>query len=90
MRRVEAGETGGIVVVKLDRFGRTLVDSLALIARIEAAGGTFASVQDGFDLSTDTGRLVLRIMLSLAEWELDRIRGTGQTPANAPSPAACT
>jgi site-specific DNA recombinase len=75
MRRVEARETGGIVVVKLDRFGRTLIDSLALIERIERAGGTFASVQDGFDLTTPTGKLVLRMMLSLAEWELDRIRG---------------
>src|SRR3954451_24339822 len=74
MRRIEAGETGGIVVFKLDRFGRTLVDSLGLIERIERAGGTFASVSDGFDLSTETGRLVLRIMLSLAEFELDRIR----------------
>lgn len=34
------------------------------------------SVADGLDLSTDTGRLVLRIMLSMAEWELDRIRST--------------
>lgn len=74
MRRIEAGETGGVVVFKLDRFGRTLVDSLALIDRIRAVGGTFASVSDGFDLSTETGRLVLRIMLSLAEFELERIR----------------
>jgi hypothetical protein len=45
------------------------------VARIQAAGGTFVSVADGLDLSTDTGRLVLRIMLSLAEFELDRVRG---------------
>jgi DNA invertase Pin-like site-specific DNA recombinase len=75
MARIEAGETGGVVVFKLDRFGRTLIDSLGLIERIEKAGGTFASVSDGFDLSTETGRLVLRIMLSLAEFELERIRG---------------
>jgi DNA invertase Pin-like site-specific DNA recombinase len=75
MRRIEAGETGGVVVFKLDRFGRTLIDSLALIERIKVADATFASVSDGFDLSTDTGRLVLRIMLSLAEFELERIRG---------------
>ena len=75
MARIEAGETGGVVVFKLDRFGRTLVDSLGLIERIERAGGTFASVSDGFDLATETGRLVLRIMLSLAEFELERIRG---------------
>src|SRR4051794_26492909 len=44
MERIEAGETGGVVVFKLDRFGRTLVDSLGLIERIERSGGTFASV----------------------------------------------
>src|SRR4051812_32988475 len=74
LRRVEAGQSDGIVVSKLDRFGRSFVDSLAAIERIRAAGGVFASVEDGFDLSTDTGRLVMRIMFSMAEWELDRVR----------------
>jgi hypothetical protein len=62
------------VVAKLDRFGRSLIDGLSKIDRITAAGGIFVSVQDGLDLSTPTGKLVLRIMLSMAEWELDRIR----------------
>src|SRR3954451_8891114 len=75
MQRIETGETGGVVVFKLDRFGRTLVDSLGLIDRIEQAGGTFASVSDGFDLSTDTGRLGLRVKLSDPQSELERIRG---------------
>lgn len=75
LARVESGDTGGIVVARLDRFGRSLTDALAAIERVERAGGRFASVADGFDLASDTGRLVLRIMLSLAEFELDRIRG---------------
>lgn len=72
--RVESGQSDGLVVSELDRFGRSLVDGLAAIERIQRAGGTFASVNNGFDLSTDTGRLVLHLMLSLAEWDLDRIR----------------
>jgi site-specific DNA recombinase len=72
--RVESGESDGLVVARLDRFGRSLTDSLSAIERIQAAGGIFASVDDGLDLTTDTGRLVLRVLLSLAEWELDRIR----------------
>ena len=72
--RVESGLTDGIVVSSLDRFGRSLMDGLAAIDRIQAAGGTFVAVGDGFDLTTDTGQLVLRIMLSIAEWELDRVR----------------
>src|SRR5699024_1708028 len=39
-----------------------------------AAGGAFISVADGFDIRTPTGKLVLRIMLSMAEFDLDRIR----------------
>jgi site-specific DNA recombinase len=72
--RIESGASQGLVVAKLDRFGRSLIDGLSKIDRIIAAGGIFVSVQDGLDLSTPTGKLVLRIMLSMAEWELDRIR----------------
>src|SRR5690348_6215918 len=76
LERIEAGHTGGLVVARLDRFGRSLVDSLVAIERIQRAGGVFVSVQDGLDLTTDTGRMVLRVMLSMAEWELDRIRSS--------------
>ncbi len=76
IERVERKQTNGIAVARLDRFGRSLIDGLALIERVQRAGGTFVSVQDGFDLTTDTGRLVLRLMLSLAEFELERIRGS--------------
>jgi DNA invertase Pin-like site-specific DNA recombinase len=41
--RVEAGQSGGLVVSELDRFGRSLVDGLAAIERLQAAGGTFVS-----------------------------------------------
>jgi site-specific DNA recombinase len=74
IERIESGASQGLVVAKLDRFGRSLVDSLSKIDRISAAGGIFVSVSDGLDLSTPTGKLILRIMLSMAEWELDRIR----------------
>jgi hypothetical protein len=51
-----------------------VLSGIAAIERVEAAGGRFVSVQDGLDTSTDTGRLVLHILLSLAEWDSDRIR----------------
>jgi hypothetical protein len=72
--RVERGESHGLVVAYLSRFGRSLIDGLAAIERITRAGGTFVSVQDGLDCSTDTGKLILRFLLSVAEWELDRTR----------------
>jgi site-specific DNA recombinase len=74
IERVEAGESGGIVVAKLDRFGRSLTAGLRAIQRIEKAGGTIVCVQDGLDLSTATGRLVLQMLFSIGEWELERVR----------------
>src|SRR4051794_34364188 len=41
LSRVEAGQSGGIVVARLDRFGRSLLDGLTAIERIERAGGRF-------------------------------------------------
>jgi len=75
IERVEKGESGGVVVARLDRFGRSVIDGLRAVERIEAAGGRFVSVQDGFDLGSTTGRLVLQILFSIGEWELERVRG---------------
>jgi site-specific DNA recombinase len=74
MARIEGGQTQGVVVAKSDRFARSLVGALSALQRIEDAGAHFASVADSFDTSTPTGRLVMRVMFSFAEFELDRIK----------------
>ena len=74
VRRIESGGSAGLVVWRVDRFGRSLIDGLHCIDRVRHAGGTFYSVQEGLDSSTDAGRLVLRILLSVAEFRLDGIR----------------
>src|SRR5215207_10547010 len=74
LSRIETGRSQGLVVSRVNRFGRSLIDGLVQVERVRSAGGEFYSVQDGLDTSTPSGRLVLRIMLSMAEWELDRIR----------------
>jgi DNA invertase Pin-like site-specific DNA recombinase len=75
MRRIDAGVSQGLVVARVDRFGRSLLDGLEAIEQIRRAGGRFFAVRDGLDSESDAGRLVLRILLSVGEWELDRIRG---------------
>jgi DNA invertase Pin-like site-specific DNA recombinase len=79
VKRVERGESDGLVVAYLSRFGRSHLDGLTTIDRITKAGGVFFSVQEGLDFSTDVGRHMLREMLSWAELELDRTRSTWQT-----------
>jgi DNA invertase Pin-like site-specific DNA recombinase len=46
LARCEAGETGGIVVAKLDRFARSAVDALGAIRRLNEAGARLVSVED--------------------------------------------
>lgn len=70
---VERGELAGLVA-RLDRFARNLLHGIALIERIDRAGGKFVSVADGFDTSTPYGKLALNIMLSIAQFELERFR----------------
>lgn len=73
MDLVESGAAEGIVVAKLDRFGRSVVDLGQLVARLRDANAALISVSEGVDTSTSTGRLITTILVSIGEWELDRI-----------------
>jgi site-specific DNA recombinase len=74
LARCERGETGGIVVARLDRFARSAVDALESIKRLNQAGARFVSVEDNFDGSTAMGRFAIGILSLIAELELERIR----------------
>jgi DNA invertase Pin-like site-specific DNA recombinase len=72
-------ETDGIVVAKLDRWARSLSHAIQAIEQIQSVGGFLISVQDGLDSRTESGKLVLQILSSFAEWELAKIRGNYET-----------
>jgi site-specific DNA recombinase len=74
LARIESGESGGIIVARIDRFARTLVGGLQAIEAIDAAGGVILTADGDFDTSTATGELFLRLMLLLASFELRRIK----------------
>ncbi len=63
LERVESRESDGLVVARLNQLGRSLAAAVGAIERISAAGGRFVSVCDGVDLDTESGRLVLRLLL---------------------------
>ena len=79
LARCEAGETGGIVVARLDRFARSAVDALSSIRRLTEAGARLVSVEDNFDGSTPMGRFAIGILTLIAELELERIKGAWET-----------
>ncbi len=72
LERIESRESDGLVVARLAHLGTSLEDAVVAIERIQAAGGRFLSIGDGIDLSTASGRLVLRILLSLNDRNRNR------------------
>lgn len=68
LARVCFRESDGIVVVTLAHLGDSLEEALGWVEQIAAAGGTFASVRDGIDLSTPTGRQIFVLLISITEW----------------------
>jgi site-specific DNA recombinase len=74
LARCDRGETGGIVVARLDRFARSAVDALESIKRLNEAGARLVSVEDNFDGSTPMGRFAIGILTLIAELELERIK----------------
>ena len=74
MKRVESGQTGGLVVARLDRFGRSVQDSANLLARIRAADGVLCTVAEGIDTSGYMGKFLADLFAALGELELARIR----------------
>lgn len=66
--RIESGETDGLVVAHLADLGANLSEAVAAIDRIRAAGGTLLSVSDAIELGPNTGALIWRLLVSLAEW----------------------
>ena len=63
-----------LVVWKLDRLGRSVGHLVETVQRIEAAGAGFRSLTEGIDTTTTTGRLLLHLFASLAQFERDLIK----------------
>jgi len=63
-----------VVCWKLDRFGRSLAHLINAIQTLTDAGVGFTSIGEGIDTRSATGRLMLGILGSFAEFERERIR----------------
>lgn len=67
-------EDDKVVVYSIDRLGRDTIDVLSIVEEIKAKGVAIISMREGFDLATDHGKLMLTMLVSLAELERKNIK----------------
>lgn len=72
-RNLRSGLVDCIVVWRLDRLGRTAVETLSFLSQLEEQGVQFISIRDGFDARSPTGRLLRTILAGFAEYEREVI-----------------
>ncbi|MFY9725072.1 MAG: recombinase family protein, partial [Bryobacteraceae bacterium] len=70
---VEAGELDCVVVYKVDRLSRSLLDFTRILSQFEKHQVSFVAVTQQFNTSTSLGRLTLNILLSFAQFERELI-----------------
>jgi len=70
---VESGLIDVIVVYKIDRLSRSLMDFAKLVEVFDRNQVTFVSVTQSFNTTTSMGRLTLNILLSFAQFEREVI-----------------
>lgn len=66
---IESGKADGLIVSKLDRLSRSLVDFASLMARSQRKGWSLIALDLGVDTSTPAGEFLASVLASAAQWE---------------------
>lgn len=66
---IEAGEVDIVVVYKVDRLTRSLMDFAKIVDLFDSHNASFVSITQHFNTTTSMGRLTLNILLSFAQFE---------------------
>ncbi len=69
MAEIEAGRVDIVVVYKVDRLTRSLMDFARIVEAFDRKGVSFVSVTQAFNTTTSMGRLTLNVLLSFAQFE---------------------
>lgn len=73
MSDIKAGLVDCVVVYKVDRLSRSLLDFTQIMGQLEKHGVSFVSVTQQFNTTSSMGRLTLNILLSFAQFEREII-----------------
>jgi site-specific DNA recombinase len=73
LQDMAAGHIDCLVVYKLDRLSRSLLDFAKMMETFDKHHVTFVSITQQFNSATSMGRLILNVLLSFAQFERDLI-----------------
>jgi DNA invertase Pin-like site-specific DNA recombinase len=94
---IRAGDV--FVVTKIDRLARSVADLCAIVKRIESKGATLRILAINLDTATPTGKLMLNVLASVAQFEREvmlerqregiaKAKGEGRYKGRAPTARA--
>lgn len=66
---IEAGKIECVIVYKVDRLGRSLLDFSRIMETFDQQNISFVSVTQAFNTASSMGRLILNVLLSFAQFE---------------------
>ena len=72
LKALESGDT--LIVFKLDRLARSVLQLADLLTRFHNQGISFRSISEGINTSTPGGKMVYHVFSAVAEFERDIIR----------------
>jgi site-specific DNA recombinase len=73
MADIEAGKIDCVVVYKVERLSRSLLDFAGMMQMFDKHSVSFVSVTQQFNTATSMGRLILNVLLSFAQFEREII-----------------
>jgi DNA invertase Pin-like site-specific DNA recombinase len=68
---IRGSKVDAVIVYKIDRLTRSLLDFAKIVEVFDAHGVSFVSVTQAFNTATSMGRLTLNVLLSFAQFERD-------------------
>jgi DNA invertase Pin-like site-specific DNA recombinase len=94
---IRAGDV--FIVTKIDRLARSVADLCAIVKRIESKGATLRILAINLDTATPTGKLMLNVLASVAQFEREvmlerqregiaKAKGEGRYKGRAPTARA--
>ena len=74
LEQIDSRQVDCVLVYKVDRLSRSLLDFARLMDRFDQRSVSFVSITQQFNTTTSLGRLTLNILLSFAQFEREIIQ----------------